>query len=431
MGGASELNDDDRSYLSVLDLQVAQDLQLYAWWRQADATRSYTEYFPLVADEHGLGGVNGFFGEAPIGSQTMPVMGVVQEIFYDRPRVPPGQERQAAEWIRRQVQEFALGYYMRIEKSVAALNYAEPGQGGLVGPPVFSSGERQPAAPSLSGFGNFQTFYKLRDGGRIGQFPPSQQKAIVDLREIGPVYDWILLKMKIYDFDWTWNLGSSGSQWPTVGVPLGQTLHLVLVPELISNEESPAPGILGRYGPGVAFLKLPEDDSFVAYGPDQIQPSFEQARFEVHADGQVRVRIPWVTNQPSKIFNIPLNPLKLGLALTDRVTNGLGSRLLGALPAPLRGIVQAGPGFDPVMTSIPVTNLLTGGWAKKELCISSSQLKKEMLFLHSAQNYRTVLDSLLAWNEVRDWLDPAQIPPWIKTGSLTTGEEDRDGDRSS
>src|SRR5262249_5114371 len=154
MGGASELND-DRSYLSVLDLQVAQDLQLYDWWRQADATRSYTEYFPIVADEHGLGGVDGFFGEARIGSQTVPVMGVVQEIFSDRPRVSPGQEQQAAEWIRRQVQEFALRYYMRIEKSVSSLNYTEPGQGRLPGPPVSSGGEQQAALPSLSGFGNY------------------------------------------------------------------------------------------------------------------------------------------------------------------------------------------------------------------------------------------------------------------------------------
>lgn len=406
MSRASALDQDELSYLSLIDRQVQEDLELYSWWQQADATRSYAEYFPLVPDVHGLGGVNGFFDTVRIGGRIVPVMGVIQEIFYDQPRMPaapPGQQRQAAEWIRQQVKEFALRYYMRVEKHAYNLGSAATSQ----------------QTGSWAGFNNQQIYYKLRNG-EIGKFPEHERWAIVDLRDIGPVYEWVLLQMGIFDFDWSWTLGASAQRWPTLQVYLNQVLHLVLVPDLISNQENPESGILGRYGPGVAFLKKRGDPGILAYGPDEIQPAFEQARFEVYENGQIRVRIPWVTNQPTKILNIPLNPLRLGLDLANSVTGGAGNRLLGMLPDAFRRLAGPSPGFDPVMGFIPVANLLTGGWAADELCISRRRLDQEMLFLHSAENYRTVVNTLPVWKQVPDWLDANRIPAWIKRGKAIT-----------
>ena len=41
------------------------------------------------------------------------------------------------------------------------------------------------------GFGFSQLYYKLRDGG-VARFPPEQEFAIVDVRELYSRYEWIV-----------------------------------------------------------------------------------------------------------------------------------------------------------------------------------------------------------------------------------------------
>ena len=409
----TDRNADETLSPALVDRQIQEDLELYAWWQHAEATGSFSESFVLIPNDSGLGGVWGFFGEAPIGGQKMPVMGVVQEIFYDHPKLPRGHRQNTAQWVCDQIREFVLHYYLRIEKQVIPQSYPELEHPGL--PSFVPDLGWCPPLQALEGFGNRQLCYKLRDGV-IGGFPEEQQSAIVDLREIGPVYDWVVMETRIFDFSWTWTLGDSAAEWPTVAVPFPQTLKLALVPQLIENQDHPAPGVLGTYGTGVAFLKTP-GWSFMAYGPDKIQPAFEQVKFTVFEDGRIRVRIPWVTNQPSRIFNVPLNPLWWGARLANIASGGLAQRLAGLLPAALRRSVDV-PSFDPVMTFIDVANPLTLDWAGDALCISRLQLDKEMLFLHSIENLRTVLSTLPVWKEVRDWLNPAEIPLWVQTGKL-------------
>lgn len=399
--------------------QVEQDLELHARWLQASRSGSYQQ-FELIPDQHGLGGTTGFFDEFPIrGKGIVPVMGAIQNVFYDRIRVPPGEVAQAAQAVCRQVKEFALHYYLRVEKRSNAQSLPELNHPQAPPPLDLVTWCPQTDVP-MAGFVNRQLFWKPRNGASVRRVPPEEQLTICDLQRIGPEFEWVIMHTKINDFTLTWTPGASAANWPTLAIDFPQGLTLALVPELITNLDHPEPEILGIYGPGVAFLE-PPGRSIVAYGPDKIQPAFEQVQFHVYANGEIRVQIPWVTNQPSRILDIPLNPLGLTLKLANFLSGGISNRLLRLVPGArwLEDLGEEGPGFDPVMTYIDGCNALTAGWAGRELGISKHQLDQQMLFLHCVENYKTLLGTLPVWNEVPDWLDESALPAWIRTGVWT------------
>ena len=72
--------------------------------------------------------------------------------------------------------------------------------------------------------------------------------------------------------------------------------------------------------------------------------------------------------------------------------------------------------FDPVFAFIDLVNLATLGQASRQLCISKDQLEKFFLVFHFAQYYTMITGTLLTWRQIDDWMDPANIPLWVKTG---------------
>ena len=122
------------------------------------------------------------------------------------------------------------------------------------------------------GFGFTQLFYKLRATGEIGRFRDEEASAIVDLRELGPTYEWIIAKVRIFDFDVTFRpFGEAG---PELVFTLNEESHLVLSRDLITDRDDPEPGVLGDYAIGYAFIKTPRA-GFLAYGPGRFEAAVE------------------------------------------------------------------------------------------------------------------------------------------------------------
>ena len=131
------------------------------------------------------------------------------------------------------------------------------------------------------GMGFSQAYFRPAGGGAVQPFPADQRNEVVDLREIGPVYDWIILKLQVYQFNVS--VKPLGSSAPQFMVPLKEESYLVVSPDFVHNVENPEPGVLGEYGFGYAFVKNPHRGPF-AYGPGEFGVAFQTIRFRVMED---------------------------------------------------------------------------------------------------------------------------------------------------
>jgi hypothetical protein len=263
------------------------------------------------------------------------------------------------------------------------------------------------------GFGFRQLYYKLRETGEVGKFPTRERPAIIDLREIGTKYEWVVLRVRIYDFNFTFRPFGPGG--PSVVVPLNEQSNLIMSREFIEDADDPAPGSLGRYGMGYAFVRE-LTPSVTAYGPGEFRAAIETFRFDVQESGEVRVRMVFVADRPERVANVRLDPVDWGFGLADLFSFGLTSRIF----APVKNMLERLPTnvatFDPVFPSISLLNALTANQSSEVLCISRETLEVEFLVKHFMQHYQTMVGSLLTWRQVRDWLDAANLPEWVVAG---------------
>ena len=108
------LTEEDHLLLDSVDGFYADGLALKKWWEEADASDGYTDSFEVIHTLNRPESSRGFFGEAPLDRGTMPVMGVVDEVLYDRPKIADPWAEAAALWTRDQMREFVLHYFMRV-----------------------------------------------------------------------------------------------------------------------------------------------------------------------------------------------------------------------------------------------------------------------------------------------------------------------------
>lgn len=400
------LDDADRALLANVPRSLANGLRALAWWREVERGQAYADRFPLVRTFNPADAAFGFFGELPLPDRRLPVMGVFQEMFYDQPK---GDEVLS---YRDQLREFVLRYFLRVSD--------------FKRPEAFVPGERtsdQTYLPLLSwcpdpgdpraGFGYTQLYFKRSGSDEIGKFPPEERSRIVDLRSIGPVYEWIVLEVRIFDFNLSFQ--PLGPGYPFFELPLQEKTLVILSQEFLADAADPGPGVLGRYGLGYALLRDPTV-GLLAYGPGQFDAGCQLIDFKVLDSGEIRVCMTFVVNRPDQIFNLSLNPLSWGVDLADVLSMGLASRFF----SPLRQAVRpAGrpDGFDPLFTFIAMANLLSGGRAAQDLCISRERLEQDMLIQHFQQHYTLISGSLVTWRQVRDWRNAEEIPEWARTGS--------------
>ncbi len=398
---------EERNLLANVDRCLADGIAIKDWWRVADATGDIPDRFDLTRvfnrPEHSYS----FFATVPLPAGPLPVMGDVPWVFYDQPK-----GRELGRWDL-EVQEFAMRYFMRISSFQL---------------PQTVVAEDAPQVPfpldllswcprgfvTREGFGFRQLYYKLRGTGEIGRFPEAARFAIVDQRELATRYEWVVAEVEIFNFRLAFPLDPA---LPQVSIPLSQEIqYIILSDAFVVDQIDPAPGLRGRFQFGYAMLRPRHDDSVLAYGPGQFDAGFQLFTWSVGADGIVRVRMPFVVNRPTHILDISLDPLDWAFRAARLLTLGRADRLLEPLHAAIDSLPWRPGGFDPVFAGIDLANLLTLGLADRLLCISKEQLEKYFLVYHFDQYYTMITGSLLTWRQIPNWLDPARIPAWVKTG---------------
>jgi hypothetical protein len=401
------LTEADRAIVSHAETTLARGDELLRWWRNKDRRGEYGERCDVVREYTSGDGNFGFFDSAGVGGRDLPVMGIVQEMFYDRQKVGDG------EAIRAQFKEFVLRYLMRV------CQLRRPEAAPDAGQPAPAAWERAlswrpDSSEQRVGFGYEQLYYKRHGSEVIGKFSDAERPAIVDLRDIGTVYDWILLKVNIFDF----NLSFSplGPNVFTFQLPLKESTYLVLGPAFVTNEDDPEPGVLGRYGFGYAFVPYAPEPGVIAYGPGHFAAAVQTVDFTLAADGEIRVRAAFVVNRPDKIAAVDIAPIDWGFALADAVTFNMASKIM----APVKTLADRLPtkvsGVDPISGFVWLANAVTGGRAESQFGISKSTLEKRMLVQHFFQHYAMLMSSLYVWRTVTDWTDHDRLPEYCRQG---------------
>jgi hypothetical protein len=396
--------------VAQIETALAQAQDLKTWWGEVEAGKAPAERFQLSPAYPGMAPTWGFFGEAPVQGQTVPVMGDVGDYFFDRPRVPGAGEERAAEWMVGQVEEFALRYWLRVQAWALPLPYPELGH--LPAPTYLQLLSLcYPAGPpELSGMGSVQRYYKLRAGGRTGEFPVADRRAIVDLRDLGSIYDWITLDTRLFDFDL--NVSVGGEYSLALAVPLGITVHTVMSADLIVNQRQPSPGTRGTFGIGFGMMRDPAG-GVIAYGPGKVQPGLGLQYLRVLDSGEVRLRVVTIMARPDKVLNVSLDPIDWGREAADLMTLGAARRFTRPIEQALGRLPMRGIGFDPLLGSVRLLNLATGGRAADGLCISKEHIEKEIVAKDAVTLRHALLGTRQTWLQVPDWLDPAAIPRWV------------------
>jgi hypothetical protein len=415
-GIAGAVSPEEWEVLASAETFLRRGLDLKNWWETASATGCFAERFPLTTSFNRPDLSYGFFDVARVDGRDMPILGNFQTLFYDQPKSPGIDQAAAARWMRDQMREFILHYFMRVSSFRQPEAFIPFADRRPVPPPLHPFSQCPRENPSFVGFGFSQLFYKCAGcsgDGCIGAFPEVDRYAIADLREIGSKYRWTLLNVRIFDFSFSFQPFGVGT--PSVVFPLREGSYLVMDRAFVINEDDPAPGVLGRYGFGYSFIKNPQT-GLIAYGPGEFDAAIELIYFTVYADGRVRADAVFVANRPTEVVHIPLNPLVWAAQAARVATFGVAPFVLGPLRGLLGSLPFADAGFDPVSASIAWLNLLSGGLAAQELCISMQQVEKTFLIKHFMQHYQTLEGSLQTWRQIRNWLDAESLPPWVRTG---------------
>ncbi len=200
----------DATDLSIIDqaeTYLARGLEIYRWFRSAQRSRSFAHRFKLFDQLHRRDTNYGFLDDITVAGESFPVLGTAQTTNYAQPKMPPTASAEAkqnsVEWMRGQVREYMLRYFMRVSSYRAPqFTPARPDREA----PAFL--RRLPYLVNLGaagpvgrrGWGYRQLYYKRTDG-EVGKFDKSAQRKIVDVREIGAKYEWVILEVHVFDFD--------------------------------------------------------------------------------------------------------------------------------------------------------------------------------------------------------------------------------------
>lgn len=408
----------DEAIPALADKYLARGLELKRWWERTAPGRRFAERFDLGRTFNEPTESFGFFDTAEVDGEAMPVMGNFQEMFYDQPKSPAGDHQEVVEWSRRQLRRFVLRYFMRVS------DFREPeGFADTWRPPLSTLLSLLSWCPKeveeLRGFGFRQLWYKARGDGRVRRFRDEEAHTIVDLTELGERYEWIVVKVRIFDFKLT--VAPFGSGGPQVVLPLQEDSYLVLSADFVEQEDDPEPGVLGRYGLGYAFIRDPST-SFLGYGPGRFDAAIETIHFHLFEDGSIRVPMVFIANRPERVATVDLDPFGWGMELGGRLADLASFGLASRVTEPMRRLADALPrprlAFDPVLGYISAADLVSGGMAADYLCIDREQLEKEFLVKHYTQHYQTIAGSLATWRGVADWCDEEHLPEWVKQGRV-------------
>jgi hypothetical protein len=409
-GLTPDLESDMRVLPSVPEY-LARGLALKRWWQEVESKGGPENKFHLERSFNRPTRSYGFYAEAPVGDTVMPVMGNVQEMFYDQSRAPATLGSDSAKWMRDQMREFVMKYFMRVSSFKEPNAYTDASY--PIPPPALSRLSWCPEPQDKRvGFGFTQLFNKPAGANVVHAFPSYDRYAIVDQREMGKTYEWIMLKVRIFNFNL--NFQPFGEQGPGLVFGENEQSYLVVHEDFVNHKEHPVPGVLADYGIGYAFIKNSPPGPF-GYGPGEFDAALELINFRVYETGYVSVRMIFIANRPTNVLNLVIDPVDWSFRLADVFSFGLASRLLAPAKSAL-GQFQPKFSLDPIQSYVSAANWISGGYAARTLCISKERLEKFFLLQHFKQHYETIVGSLLTWRQVPDWLDEKKLPAWVVSG---------------
>jgi hypothetical protein len=249
----------------------------------------------------------------------------------------------------------------------------------------------------------------LAGTGEVGRFAEEDQGKIVDMRELGPKYEWVVLKARLFNL--SLDMSPLGNAYPHFVVPVAAFTeeYLIASPGFVVSEENPEPGVVARYGVGGATLRDTElRRGPLLWGPGRFYPGFGGFLFEVRETGETVVTAPFAVNRPERVFGLDPDPLAIGGQLANFFSLGLASRIFP-------GIAN---GVDPLLSPVAALNAVTGNLGA-EFGASKETLERYLLVQHFTSVYQLLSGAALTYCRVPNWTAPEeQLPEWVRTGRL-------------
>jgi hypothetical protein len=245
---------------------------LHAWWTDVDTGRAKVERFAIAPGFPGGNPVRGFFGDVHVGGTTGRYMGYDAEYFFDLAGHTSTKARQAARWLVRQTEMFALRYWLRSEAWALPEPYEKISR---------------PADRDLAGYLNLMQAFKSRVDGVVGQFPEAVARAVIDLRELETTYEWITLSRSGADL--RVSLAVPGSSSLSISAPFLTSSTLALHADLTVNRRLPARRILAEFGAGFSPIQ-PGGVRSLVRNFDFLQTGLRLQTLRVYVDGQITLR---------------------------------------------------------------------------------------------------------------------------------------------
>jgi hypothetical protein len=400
---AAHLTTLERNVLASAEPSLANGLALKAWLDGAFADNSFEERFALTLSGYRHENSFGFFGRARLPDGSMlPVMGNVQEMFFDQQR-DGAHHPQSIARVNRELREFVLRYFLR----VTSFAQPEPAAAGIVGQTSNTLDEGD-----LDGFGYTQYFYKSAHDGSVNRFSKDDRFRMVDAREIGPLYRWTLGHVNFWNFRMTGDFpGGLGLGW-SVAIPT--ECFIVFPSEFVIDRANPEPGVLGEYGMGYVAILDPYP-TVINFGPGHFSAAIQLFHWRVYANGEIRARLIFVSNRIRNATEVTVDPVSWALQLGNFASFGLAKPFL----RPIENLWNATPKptvrVDPVFGAGDIINRLTGG-AARHWAIDRVQFDRNLLYKHFSEHYVAVSGAGATWREVPDWLDEKAIPSYVKEG---------------
>lgn len=392
--------------------------ELKTWYEETREKKAFSNEFKLLEffgaeQDSDLG----YIEVADLPSGKYQVMGEVQDLFYDTTRSPSTTSPPASEvaTVNQQMREFALRYFMRVTAPRAPIAEPVPSHPA----PLLGWLDQAPRMmDQREDIGFFQLYGRRVDTGQLEVFDKAQQPTVVDMRELGKTYEWVLLKARLFDFELQFNVLPPllGFQVPFTVLDQKEFLYGLLTPAFVCDEQNPRPGVVGEYGMGFSLVAPPPDESPLTFGPEVFTMGMNYFRFIVLETGEVRTTVTFCCNQLAGIFPLPVSPINWGLLGFDVLTNGRAGKLLGRLTKEADRLPLGKATFDPILGSIKALNGFTGGALGRDYGISTDNIFKWILRKHGTVFNHQMSESARVWRAFPDWLAADSLPEYIRRG---------------
>ena len=272
----------ERFLVDKSELAIVKGRQLERWAR--DPARKIHEY-PLALNRPYTrpNKAWGYFADVTISGQTLPALGVRQEVEFGKITGPNPEER---------LKEYVLGRFL----NTSSWMYPDGNPGGFT----------------------IQQMLYCDAAGSCGAYPADQLTVARDWRDIGLKYRWSLLTIFLHDFV---------IQMGPVRQFLKEAVAVVQHPDFVHVVPDPKPGYKLEVAIGYPFIDFAPVPNYFGFGPGKFDWAVKTFSFLLRDNNEVRCDLEFIAGRrAAKVFDfgayIP-DPLYSTSDLIELMTLGL------------------------------------------------------------------------------------------------------------